>query len=113
MVRAGPSRGGSRLEPARFGSYGKPIGGLGCFRIYRSRSVFASGLGSCDRRHKLPPDYPSFFGHPEVCLSCGVSSGVGGRTEMIEFLTHMPVNTVIFVTVVVLGLAAILIALRS
>jgi hypothetical protein len=32
---------------------------------------------------------------------------------MIEFLTHMPVNTVIFVTVVVLGLAAILIALRS
>jgi hypothetical protein len=31
---------------------------------------------------------------------------------MIDFLTHMPVTTVTFVTVAVLGLAAILIALR-
>jgi len=41
----------------------------------------------------------------------GFFLGVGGRTEMTEFLTHMPVNTVIFVTVAVLSLAAILIAL--
>jgi hypothetical protein len=33
------SSGGSRLEPARFGSYRKPIGGWGCFRIYRLGSM--------------------------------------------------------------------------
>jgi hypothetical protein len=32
--------------------------------------------------------------------------------EMIEFLTHMPANTVIFVIMAVLGLAATLIVLR-
>jgi hypothetical protein len=31
---------------------------------------------------------------------------------MIEFLTHMPANTVIFITMAVLGLAGMLIALR-
>jgi hypothetical protein len=31
---------------------------------------------------------------------------------MIEFLTHMPANTVIFITMAVVGLAAILISLR-
>jgi hypothetical protein len=31
---------------------------------------------------------------------------------MIEFLTHMPVNTVIFITMAVLGLAAMLVVLR-
>ena len=73
------------------------MGGLGCFRIYHSRSVFASGLGSCDRRHNF---------------SVGRRrKKIAERTEMIEFLTHMPVNTVIFVTVAVLSLAAILIAL--
>jgi len=33
--------------------------------------------------------------------------------EMAEFLRHMPVTTVIFITMAVLGLAATLIALRS
>jgi hypothetical protein len=32
---------------------------------------------------------------------------------MAEFLRHMPVTTVIFITMAVLGLAATLIALRS
>jgi hypothetical protein len=44
------------------------------------------------------------------------SSGVGNlqrRKEMAEFLTHMPANTVIFITMAVLGFAATLIALRS
>ena len=31
---------------------------------------------------------------------------------MIDFLTHMPANTVIFITMAVVGLAAILISLR-
>jgi hypothetical protein len=36
-----------------------------------------------------------------------------GRTEMIEFLRQMPANVMIFFTVAVLSLAAILIVLRS
>ena len=35
------------------------------------------------------------------------------RKEMREFLTGMPANAVIFITMAVLGLAATLIALRS
>jgi hypothetical protein len=31
---------------------------------------------------------------------------------MIEFLTHMPANTVIFITMAVLGLATMLLVLR-
>jgi hypothetical protein len=34
------------------------------------------------------------------------------RKEMIEFPTHMPADTVIFITMAVLGLAGMLIALR-
>jgi hypothetical protein len=56
MARAAPSRRGwVETEPARFGSYGKPIGGWGCFRVYRSPSVFGSCLGSCDRVTSYPP----------------------------------------------------------
>jgi len=32
---------------------------------------------------------------------------------MVEFLTHMPANAVIFITMALLGLAATLIVLRS
>jgi hypothetical protein len=32
--------------------------------------------------------------------------------EMIEFVTHMPANAVIFITMAVLGLAAMLVVLR-
>jgi hypothetical protein len=75
MARAGPvSSGGGGLGPARFGSlYRKRL--RGAFRIYGSANVLASRLGSCDRRHKLPSDHPSFFGHAEVCPNCGVFSG--------------------------------------
>jgi ATP-dependent DNA ligase len=34
------------------------------------------------------------------------------RKKMIEFLTHMPANTVIFITMAVLGLAGTLIVLK-
>jgi hypothetical protein len=53
-----------RLGPARFGSYRKPMGVWGCFRIYRPSSMPRSGLGSCDRRHGLLFEYPSFFRRP-------------------------------------------------
>src|SRR5438445_13043364 len=33
-----------------------------CFHSYRASSVPRSGLGSCDRRHGLLFEYPSFFG---------------------------------------------------
>jgi hypothetical protein len=52
----------------------------------------------------------------EICPGRGVLLALGtcsGEREMAEFLTHMPANTVIFITMAVLGLAATLIALRS
>jgi hypothetical protein len=35
-----------------------------CFHSYRASSVPRSGLGSCDRRHGLLFEYPSFFRRP-------------------------------------------------
>jgi hypothetical protein len=69
MARAGPvSSGGGGLGPARIAATGN---GWGCFRIYRWGSMLASRLGSCDRRHKLPSNYPLFFGHRVTnALSC-------------------------------------------
>src|SRR5262245_20489053 len=56
------------VGPARFGSYRKPMGVWGRFRIYRPSSMPSFGLGRCDRRHKLPP---SFFGHRVIVKSRG------------------------------------------
>jgi hypothetical protein len=47
--------------PARFGSYRKPMGVWGRFRIYRASRVPRSGLGSCDRRHGLLFRVPIIF----------------------------------------------------
>src|SRR5262249_29524195 len=66
MARAGPSRrGDSRLEPARFGSYRKPMGvGGGCFRIYRPSSVRRLRIGRCDGRHRFTSIAHHFFWTP-------------------------------------------------
>jgi hypothetical protein len=58
-ARAGPYHGGG--APARFGSYRKPMGVWGRFRIYRASSMPSFGLGRCDRHHKLLFEYPSIF----------------------------------------------------
>jgi hypothetical protein len=71
MARAGPYRPYHRwrLGPARFGSYRKPVGGVGCFRIYRPSSMPSFGLGRCDRRHKLLFQYPIIFWTPRGSLN--------------------------------------------
>jgi hypothetical protein len=101
--------GGGGLGPARFGSYRKRLGGASVSTVRQACSLLASeavtAVTSC------PPTTHHFLDMRKSVPIAGFFLGVGGRTEMIEFLTHMPVNTVIFVTVAVLSLAAILIAL--
>jgi len=57
-ARAGSYHG---VGPARFGSYRKPMGVWGRFRIYRPSSMPSFGLRRCDRRHKLLFEYPIIF----------------------------------------------------
>jgi len=67
---------------------------------------------SLTRRSQRPP----FRGLVGTCSQLRCSSfGVGHcrlESEMIDFLTHMPANAVIFITTAVLALAATLIVLR-
>jgi hypothetical protein len=59
LARAGDLVGGiSRLQPARFGSYRKRLGG---FRIYRPSSVRVPRIGRCDGRQKFPFECPIYF----------------------------------------------------
>jgi len=100
-------------RPARFGSYRNGRRS----RIHQLTIVPRLGIGSCDRRHQLYLPIPIIFWTPLKSVPVAEFFWrwelAAEKGEVAGFLTHMPANTVIFITMAVLGLAATLIALRS
>ena len=61
------------------------MGGVGCFRIYPRVAYDASGLGSCDSRHRLLFEWPIIFWTP-----CDVQSPRPPTTALSKKLHSLP-----------------------
>jgi hypothetical protein len=108
VARAGPLSGDPPASAATGTGDVRVSTNLPLYRVSASEAVTA--VTGCTFR------YPSFFGHAENLPQSAEFIWrweLGRRKEMREFLTHMPANTVIFITMAALVLAATLIMLRS
>jgi hypothetical protein len=96
-------------EPHGFDADAQIAAPLFMEHLHRLSKKLHSPLSSI-RRIIQPSGYSCADPRPSRRLGCRQTPTLGGR--MIEFLAHMPTDTMLFLTMAVLGLAATLIVLR-